>query len=529
MTVSALMSSTILDDRYEVLDQIDRGGMATVYRALDHRLDRFVAIKVLDDARRDEAGIAFREDRLTARLAHPHIVAVYDSGTTASGQPFLVMELIDGRPVSELAPLPVGQALRIAEDVAAAVAYTHERGIVHCDIKPQNILLDGYGRAKLTDFGIASADHAPTGRIVYGSAPYLAPERLRGALVGPAVDIYALGATLYFLLAGQPPHHGRTTDEVLTQAQMGHPRPLAALVPEISPIVEAIVRRAMAVEPDDRYPSAAALCDDLAALRRSSGQTTSALRVVPVFAPPEAEAHQIDPGATTELPNAATAAVPPPPVTTTALPPAPPPWPPPATAPAAPTPTIAERLSSLNTAVVGMAEAARQRTTAWVARADERRRHLARETAVPQRLQTLRDSAGTRARGLARRIVPWRTTVAERGWQLALRSREASRLWLVPLVTAILIVLIVVAGVRTLVDRQSTAVSASATTAVPSLAGLGLGEARKRVVASGLALGRIDTAPLPGQPANAVVYQDPPAGTEVEAGTAINLVIRMAP
>lgn len=305
--MSASASGTILDGRYELLDQLDQGGMATVYRARDLRLERPVAVKVLEEARRDVAGLAFREDRLTARLNHPHIVSVYDGGTTPDGQPFLVMELIDGRPVTDLAPLPVGQALRIAEDVAAAVAYTHERGIVHCDIKPQNVLLDRHGQAKLADFGIASADRAPSGAIVHGSAPYLAPERLRGAPVSPAVDIYALGGTLAFLLSGRHPGDGPP--------------------PDLPPDAAAIVRRATAADPGDRYPTAAALRDDLAALRHASGQPTSALRIVPApatAAGPGTTAAAADRTPTTALPGTPHAA------TTTVLPAAPPPPDPPA-------------------------------------------------------------------------------------------------------------------------------------------------------------------------------------------------------
>ncbi len=251
--MSALTSGTVLEGRYELEEPLGRGGMATVYRARDRRLDRPVAIKVLDDrGPQDAAGTAFREDRLTARLAHPHIVGVYDSGETPDGRPYLVMELIAGDPVSGLAPLPAGQALAIAEEVTDAVAYAHGQGVVHCDIKPQNVLLDAFGRARLTDFGVASATAAPVGEVVYGSASYIAPERLRGAPTSPAVDIYALGATLYFLLSGRPPYQGRGAEEIIAQLQAGPPPPLVTLAPGVPPAVDAIVRRAMAPDPAGR-------------------------------------------------------------------------------------------------------------------------------------------------------------------------------------------------------------------------------------------------------------------------------------
>ncbi|MDP9373272.1 MAG: serine/threonine protein kinase, partial [Chloroflexota bacterium] len=290
--MNAPAGGMVLEGRYELEEPLGRGGMATVFRARDRRLDRPVAVKVLDDRGPEAAGVAFREDRLTARLAHPHIVTVYDSGETPDGRPFVVMELIDGAPASRLAPLPVGQALAIAEDVAAAVAYAHEQGVVHCDIKPQNVLLDAFGRARLTDFGVASADAAPVGEVVYGSASYIAPERLRGAATSPAVDIYALGALLYFLLSGRPPYSGRSAEEIIAQLQAGPPPPLTALAPGVPPAVDAIVRRAMAPDPADRFPSAAALRDAIGEVRRAAVERTSAF---PVAAP--------EPGRTTVMPR----------------------------------------------------------------------------------------------------------------------------------------------------------------------------------------------------------------------------------
>lgn len=523
--MSALANGTLLDDRYELLDPLDRGGMATVYRALDRRLDRPVAVKVLDDARRDATGIAFREDRLTARLAHPHIVAVFDGGTTPAGHPFLVMELIDGQAVTQLAPLPVGRALRIVEDVASAVAYTHERGIVHCDIKPQNILLDAHGQAKLADFGIASADQGPTGRLVYGSAPYLAPERLRGAPVGPAVDIYALGATLYFLLSGQPPHDGPTADEVIARIQTESPAPLSTLDPTIPPEVEAIVRRAMAPDPADRYPSAAALCDDLAALRRASGQTTSALRIpsdlatlaaLPQVGEDNAATLGHQEGKTTGLP------APPPAATTTVLPPAPPPF-------VYPEPPLRERIHAQVERLHTLGAALGTRVSDAASRIADQRHRLTVARDLPQRLEPV----GARMNGVAsdvrQRAANWSAQAAARGRELARRVPPPSIHWVTPILAALLALLVVVAAIRTLGDGRTNAATTGATTDVPALIGLSLGDAHAQVRARGLALGRVDTAPIPGQPAQVVVYQQPPAGTPVEPGTTIDLVIRAAP
>ena len=162
MAAGALTTGTLLDGRYTLLDQLGRGGMATVYRARDQRLDRLVAVKILDTPHQlDDQDL--REDRLTARLDHPHIVSVYDSGTTPDGRPFLVMELVAGASAASLAPVPLPQALALTIEVAEAVSYAHRQGIVHCDIKPDNVLLDTWNHFRLTDFGIASPDAASVG------------------------------------------------------------------------------------------------------------------------------------------------------------------------------------------------------------------------------------------------------------------------------------------------------------------------------------------------------------------------------
>lgn len=280
--MSRLGGGELLDGRYELLDLLGQGGMATVYRARDHRLGRLVAIKILDDHGTSGTGIMLREDRVLARLAHPHIVGVYDSGTLPDGRSFLVLELIEGEPTSHLAPLPVDRALRIAEQVASALAYAHAQGVVHCDLKPQNVLLDARGEAKLTDFGVASADAAPVGAMVYGSAAYLAPERLRGAPTSPAVDIYALGATLYFLLTGRPPQGGDGAKVIPERQGLEATTPLT---PPIPVAVAALVQRALAPDPAERFPSSAAFGDALAAVRSMQPQDTRTTRMARATAP----------------------------------------------------------------------------------------------------------------------------------------------------------------------------------------------------------------------------------------------------
>ena len=274
--MGALAEGTLLDGRYGLTGLIGRGGMAAVYRARDQRLDRDVAVKVLDAPAADTAGTAWREDRLTASLAHPHIVGIYDSGATPDGRPYLVMELIAGEPIARLAPLPPARALELAEQVAGALAHAHARGVVHCDLTPQNVLVDAFGQAKLTDFGVAGDEAEPVGETVYGSAPYLAPERLRGAPTGPAVDLYALGATLYHALTGRPPYPGRTPAAILARAEAGPPPLPSGVAVGIPPAVDRLVGRALAPSPGDRYPSAEAFRAAIAAARRDAGARTRA-------------------------------------------------------------------------------------------------------------------------------------------------------------------------------------------------------------------------------------------------------------
>lgn len=284
--MNVLAPGVLLADRYALETLLARGGMASVYRAHDQRLNRSVAIKLLDQPADDHAARVWREDQLTAGLAHPHIVQVYDSGVTPGGQPFIVMELLAGQSLSQLAPLPVPEALALAEEVADALAYAHARDVVHCDLTPQNVLRDSFGRAKLTDFGVASSAASPVGEVVYGSAPFLAPERLRGAPATPAVDLYALGAVLYYLLAGRPPYAGTDPETVLAQAEAG-PAPALAALPATTPApVRAILARALAPQPAARFGSATEAHEALSAARQALELPTATPSSLPPLPPP---------------------------------------------------------------------------------------------------------------------------------------------------------------------------------------------------------------------------------------------------
>jgi hypothetical protein len=273
------------------------------------------------------------------------------------------------------------------------------------------VLLDSWNHARLTDFGIASPDAAPVGETLYGAAAYLAPERLRGAATNPAVDIYGLGALLYFLIAARPPYSGKSASEIIDQAQAGPPPPLATLIPALPEAVDAIVRRALAPDPADRFPSATAFRDALEEAQRAVA-----------------------------------------------------------------TQDVTTRLAATPAATITLASEDEARVAG---------------TAHP----------------------------APRG-----RSR-----WLVAALATLVVGLLALFLVRAYVGSRGSDSTGTGLVDVPSLEGMTLSQAREGLRGHGLKVGRADTARLPGQPANVVVYQEPPAGTRVKPGTAVNFVLRIAP
>ncbi|HHE71458.1 MAG TPA: serine/threonine protein kinase, partial [Chloroflexi bacterium] len=213
------MKPTILNDRYRLTELIGAGGMATVYHGEDLLLERPVAVKFLREpyASDPEARQRFlHEARAAAKLDHPNVVHIYDVGVAAGGQPYIVMELVRGEDLKSLirreAPLTVPHALALIRQVCAGVGEAHRAGIVHCDLKPQNILVNENGQVKVTDFGIARAARAEEEgdahvEVVWGSPHYLSPEQARGEHPTPASDVYSIGIVLYEMLAGVPPFH----------------------------------------------------------------------------------------------------------------------------------------------------------------------------------------------------------------------------------------------------------------------------------------------------------------------------------
>ncbi|MGM0689451.1 MAG: Stk1 family PASTA domain-containing Ser/Thr kinase [Bacillota bacterium] len=266
------MIGKILAGRYELIEKIAEGGMARVFRGRDLLLKRTVAVKVLKDQMTGDAAFIRRFEReaqSAAALSHPHIVNIYDVGEQ-DGTYFMVMEYVDGKNlkqyIREKGRLPAQEAVKITRQIADALEQAHKAGVVHRDIKPQNILFSHDGKVKVTDFGIAIAGDGVTvtvGDEIIGSVQYIAPEQARGSLAGKQSDLYSLGIVLYEMVTGKVPFDGESPVAVAMkhiQEQIVPPRQLVSDLPEA---LEHIILKAVQKDSADRYKSAAELLEDL--------------------------------------------------------------------------------------------------------------------------------------------------------------------------------------------------------------------------------------------------------------------------
>src|ERR1041385_102422 len=254
----------VFDGRYRVLRKLGTGGMANVYLAEDQELGRRVAIKILDE--RHAADQQFverfrREAKNAAGLSHPNIVSIYDRGE-AEGTYYIAMEYLDGRSLKELilsrGPAPMSVAVDYARQILSALRFAHRNGIVHRDIKPHNVLVDGEGHVKVTDFGIARAGASQMteeGSII-GTAQYLSPEQARGTQVDQTSDLYSLGIVLYEMLTGKVPFTGDSPVEIAMKHLSATPEQLTTVRPDIPKSLEHVALRALAKDPASRYQSA---------------------------------------------------------------------------------------------------------------------------------------------------------------------------------------------------------------------------------------------------------------------------------
>lgn len=278
----------LLADRYRLIERIDEGGAGEVWRARDERLGRDVAVKLLGV----QADPAFRERftdeaRRAARIAHPNVVTVFDEGEDGPDA-FMVMEHVRGRTLRDvvadrgaLAPI---EAARILAQVADALDAAHAAGVIHCDVKPANVILDDRGTAKLTDFGIARAARGPAEHELIATPRYIAPERIEGKAPTPASDVYGLGLVAYELIAGQPPFEGMDTEDLLRERLEGAAPSLRRARVGVAPEIDVVIAKALARDPSRRYASAGMFARDLLSAVR--GERTRTMPVVPPAARP---------------------------------------------------------------------------------------------------------------------------------------------------------------------------------------------------------------------------------------------------
>jgi serine/threonine-protein kinase len=266
----------VIAGRYRIEGRLGIGGMSTVHRAFDERLEREVAIKLLaEHLAEDETFVSrFRREALAAaRLVHPNIVQVFDFGLDdPTGQHFIVMELVNGpscaQVLRERGSLPVDEALDVVGQAARGLGHAHRNGVVHRDVKPGNLLFGEDGVIKLADFGIARAtEQSSITQVgsVLGTAAYLAPEQARGEEAGPPADIYALAVVTYQLLAGRLPYEASSLSELTLKQQREAPTPLDAVNPEVPPSLARAVARGLALDAEARYDSAVAFGEALRA------------------------------------------------------------------------------------------------------------------------------------------------------------------------------------------------------------------------------------------------------------------------
>jgi serine/threonine protein kinase len=275
----------LLDNRYEILEVIGTGGMAVVYKALCHRLNRYVAVKILREDLAVDAEFRRRfqsESQAVAMLSHPNIVAVYDVSKSPDVE-YIVMELVDGITLKQYmkkkGALSWKETLHFSIQIAKALAHAHEKGIVHRDIKPQNIMLLKDGTIKVADFGIAHLETEQTEETeeTLGSVHYISPEQAKGGAVDARSDIYSLGVVMYEMLTGRLPYEGDNAMDIALQHISSVPVPIRELNPDVPEELASITLKAMDADISNRYQSATALLTDLEGFRKSQAAVLSGI------------------------------------------------------------------------------------------------------------------------------------------------------------------------------------------------------------------------------------------------------------
>ncbi len=287
---------TILNDRYELLQRVGSGGMAVVYKSRDHALGRIVAIKLLHESLTSDEGFLKRfqqEAHSAANLSHPNIVTIHDIGQDGFRY-FMVMEFIEGQTLKQVVRaenengrfLPLDYVLDLGIQICDGIGYAHRAKLIHCDVKPQNIIVTPDGRIKVADFGISRAVSSATQQDiasqVWGTPQYFAPEQAAGDPMTPATDVYAIGIVLFEMLSGQLPFKAESHMALALKHIQTPPPPVSDFNPTVPNQLEQIVSKILAKEPSGRYRTAGQLSRILSTYRKSSQAETGTVRPVPV-------------------------------------------------------------------------------------------------------------------------------------------------------------------------------------------------------------------------------------------------------
>lgn len=272
--------------RYEIISELGQGAMGVVYKATDPLIDRIVAIKTINlglalEEKEEYEARFYQEAKAAGRLSHPNIVTIFDLGKSGDVA-YIAMEFLQGRELRDILndseTLPVADAVSIVSQVALGLAYAHEHGIVHRDVKPSNVMVGADGHVKITDFGIARMESASvrtqTG-MVLGSPKYMSPEQVMGKLIDQRSDVFSLGVVLYEMLTGRAPFVGENVNAIMYQTLNSIPPPPGSLNTAVPDMLNFIVAKALAKGLEDRYQSAKELADDLRACRNSMPQSVT--------------------------------------------------------------------------------------------------------------------------------------------------------------------------------------------------------------------------------------------------------------